>query len=180
MKQYHLLAAALIASVSFGVSAASAKVYNFQEVIDSQVVGSFNLDDVGSQTPGICCGMTVYPASSATGAWAGVDVNLLITGYISGFFPGANGSFTGDISWAHYFATPSNTGLDGTTGYPIFIPGTYTGINYFDGAPATLVISAVSGPKAPAPLAGGGLMGMLAMLIGLALPGLAKRRHLFS
>ena len=93
-------AAALLAYVSLGASAASAHIYNFTEIQNDLIFGSFNIDDKGSDTPGICCGMSIYPTSSATGQWAGVDVNLLVTDSISGFFDGKNGRFNSVISWA--------------------------------------------------------------------------------
>ena len=177
MKQINVLAAALLASVSFGGSAASAKIYHFQESIYSQDVGSFDLDDTATGTTGHWAGMVMYPVSAATGYWADMDVNLWFTQDYSGFFSSTQGGLIG-ISWVQYHATPSNSGLDGTVNMPVFIPGTYYGLEYWGTDPATLVISTVSapGPSAPAPLAGTGLMSALAALAAFAMTRLIGRK----
>lgn len=129
---------------------------------------TFNTDQLTSSV-GSCCEGMQYTPDSSTGIWSGETVNFAAG---SGFYSSKGNSWDGVASWIGVGP------ILGTDSAPIFNFGTYTGINIYTYEPSTLTIG--SGPAAPAPLVGGGLLSALAALLALGMTWFARRGNVLA
>lgn len=184
VKNRLVVAAFLIATSALMTSSAFADTAVFTEYEHGSAIGSFELKNGATSTTPIYFGMYEFTPIDPTGIFVGEKIGILIndsgntgfvtTGHGSSPAPDQTYGFWADGFWGNN--SPSQeAGFSGAMNAPAFYTGTYSGYDYYQNTSATLTISNGTGPKAPAPLLGGGLLSAFAALAAFGMTRLSRK-----